>query len=65
MADDGIQWEPLPPAAEMRRWLEEQIEQCHRLGMHVRAGAFLDCLAHMEWIPDAITWSAAPKQLEE
>jgi hypothetical protein len=47
--NDAAQWE-----AEMRRWLNEQIEQCQRLEMHQRAGAFLDCLAHLDWIPENI-----------
>lgn len=47
------------PAAEMRRWLEEQLQQCHRLGMHARATAFLDALAHMEWLPGPVTWHPA------
>ena len=43
-----------PPAEEMRRWLTERIAQAERLGLHDEKHAYMECLAHMEWVPGVL-----------
>jgi hypothetical protein len=50
-----------PPAEEMRRWLLERIDQADRLKLHQERHAYIECLAHMEWIPGVIV--RAPEEL--